>query len=71
MAQGIIKSYDPNTGIGIVLDEETREDLVLDSQSLNESIFITLRQGQRINYTKIESDDQVKITKIKIGQDKY
>jgi len=71
MAQGIIKSYDPNTGIGIVLDEETREDLVLDAQSLNESIFITLRQGQRINYTKIESDDQVKITKIKIGQDKY
>ena len=71
MAQGIIKSYDPNTGLGIVLDEETREDLVLDSESLKESIFITLRQGQRINYTKIESDGEIKITKVKIGQDKY
>ncbi len=71
MAQGIIKSYDPNTGLGIVLDEETREDLVLDSESLKESIFITLRQGQRINYTKIESGEEIKITKVKIGQDKY
>ena len=71
MAQGIIKSYDPNTGLGIVLDEETREDLVLDSESLKESIFITLRQGQRINYTKTESDGEIKITKVKIGQDKY
>jgi len=71
MAQGIIKSYDPNTGLGIVLDEETREDLVLDSESLKESIFITLRQGQRINYTKIESGGEIKITKVKIGQDKY
>tara|TARA_B110000014_G_C20030965_1_gene535371 strand:+ start:676 stop:891 length:216 start_codon:yes stop_codon:yes gene_type:complete len=71
MAQGIIKSYDPNTGVGIVLDEETREDLVLNSDSLNGSIFITLRQGQRVNYTKIESEGEVKITKIKIGQDKY
>ena len=71
MAQGIIKSYDPNTGVGIVLDEETREDLVLNSDSLNGSIFITLRQGQRINYTKIESEGEVKIIKIKIGQDKY
>ena len=71
MAQGIIKSYDPNTGIGIVLDEETRKDLVLNPESLKESIFITLRQGQRINYVKTESDGQVEITKIKIGQDKY
>ncbi|RZP24945.1 MAG: cold-shock protein [Candidatus Actinomarinales bacterium] len=71
MAQGIIKSYDPNTGVGIVLDEETREDLVLNSDSLNGSIFITLRQGQRVNYTKIESEGEVKIIKIKIGQDKY
>ena len=71
MAQGIIKSYDPNTGVGIVLDEETRQDLVLNSDSLDDSIFITLRQGQRVNYTKIESEGEVRITKIKIGQDKY
>ena len=42
MAQGIIKSYDPNTGLGIVLDEETREDLVLDSESMKQSIFVKI-----------------------------
>ena len=71
MAQGIVKSYDPNTGIGIVLDEETKDELILDSNSLKNSIFITLRQGQRLNYTKINDDGKSKIINIKIGQDKY
>jgi len=71
MAQGIVKSYDPNTGIGIVLDEETKDELILDSNSLKNSIFITLRQGQRLNYTKINNDGKSKIINIKIGQDKY
>jgi len=71
MAQGIVKSYDPNTGIGIVVDEETKDELILDSNSLKNSIFITLRQGQRLNYTKINDDGKSKIINIKIGQDKY
>ena len=71
MAQGIVKSYDPNTGIGIVIDEETKEDLVIDKSTLDKSIFITLRQGQRINYTKKESEDKIFIVDIKIGQDIY
>ena len=71
MAQGIVKSYDPNTGIGIILDEETKDDLVLEPNSLKNSIFITLRQGQRLNYTKIDDNGEVKIINIKIGQDKY
>ena len=71
MAQGIVKSYDPNTGIGIVIDEEPKEDLVIDKKILNKSIFITLRQGQRINYTKKQTDDKISITDIKIGQDIY
>ena len=71
MAQGIVKSYDPNTGIGIVIDEETKEDLVIDKSTLDKSIFITLRQGQRINYTKKETEDKIFIVDIKIGQDIY
>ena len=71
MAQGIVKSYDPNTGIGIILDEETKDDLILEPNSLNNSIFITLRQGQRLNYTKINDNGEVKVIDIKIGQDKY
>jgi len=71
MAQGIVKSYDPNTGIGIIVDEETKDELILESNSLKNSIFITLRQGQRLNYTKINDDGKSKIINIKIGQDKY
>ena len=71
MAQGIVKSYDPNTGIGIVIDEETKEDLVIDKSTLDKSIFITLRQGQRINYTKKKTEDKMLIVDIKIGQDIY
>ena len=71
MAQGIVRSYDPNTGIGIILDEETKDNLILEPGSLNNSIFITLRQGQRLNYTKINDNGEVKVTDIKIGQDKY
>ena len=71
MAKAIVKSYDPNTGIDIVIDEETKEDLVIDKKILNKSIFITLRQGQRINYTKKQTDDKISITDIKIGQDIY
>ena len=71
MAQGIVKSYDPNTGIGIILDEETIDDLILEPNSLNNSIFITLRQGQRLNYTKINDNGEVRVIDIKIGQDKY
>ena len=71
MAQGIVKSYDPNTGIGIVIDEETKEDLVIDKITLDKSIFITLRQGQRINYTKKKTEDKIFIVDIKIGQDIY
>ena len=71
MAQGIVKSYDPNTVIGIILDEETKDDLILEPNSLNNSIFITLRQGQRLNYTKINDNGEVRVIDIKIGQDKY
>ena len=58
MSQGIVKSYDPNTGIGVVLDEESKEEIYLTKDSLKDSIFRTLRQGQRINYTKQEQDEQ-------------
>jgi len=71
MSQGIVKSYDPNTGIGVVLDEESKEEIYLTKDSLKDSIFRTLRQGQRINYTKQEQDEHIVATKIRIGQDEY
>jgi cold shock CspA family protein len=46
--QGVIKSYDPGTGDGVILcDTDLREyDLALDA--LVGSVFRMLRQGQRV-----------------------
>jgi Cold shock proteins len=50
MAQGIVKSYDPNSGSGIVLLDTDKTEVYIQPGSLKDSIFITLRQGQRINF---------------------
>ena len=71
MAQGVVKSYDPNTGNGIILLDTDKSEVYLIPGSLKGSIFRTLRQGQRINF-ELESHDEVNVVKnIRIGQDKY
>ena len=71
MAQGVVKSYDPNTGNGIILLDTDKSEVCLIPGSLKGSIFRTLRQGQRINF-EIESHNEVNVVKnIRIGQDKY
>ena len=71
MAQGVVKSYDPNTGNGIILLDTDKSEVYLIPGSLKGSIFRTLRQGQRINF-EIEIHNEVNVVKnIRIGQDKY
>jgi len=48
MAQGVVKSYDPNSGNGIVVLDTDKSEVYLQPGSLKDSIFRTLRQGQRI-----------------------
>ncbi|MEC7925998.1 MAG: cold shock domain-containing protein, partial [Actinomycetota bacterium] len=68
MAQGVVKSYDPNSGNGIVLLDTDKTEVYIQPGSLKSSIFRTLRQGQRINFD-IENKNDIKIIKnIKIGQ---
>ena len=50
MAQGVVKSYDPNSGSGIVLLDTDKTEVYIQPGSLKDSIFRTLRQGQRINF---------------------
>ena len=50
MAQGVVKSYDPNSGNGIVVLDSDKSEVYLKAGSLKGSIFRTLRQGQRINF---------------------
>ena len=71
MAQGVVKSYDPNTGNGIVILDTDKTEVFLAPGSLKGSIFRTLRQGQRVNFDIEQIDEIPTIVNIRIGQDKY
>ena len=71
MAQGVVKSYDPNSGNGIVVLDSDKSEVYLKAGSLKDSIFRTLRQGQRINFDIVEEEDIKIISNVKIGQGDY
>jgi len=71
MAQGVVKSYDPNTGNGIIILDTDKTEVYLTPGSLKGSIFRTLRQGQRINFDIKEEDSLKTVLNVRIGQDKY
>ena len=48
--QGVVRTYDPHTGEGIVVRDTDRAELVLAADALEGSIFRMLRQGQRVNF---------------------
>lgn len=49
--QGVIKSYDPTTGDGIVIRDTDLSEHDLADDALEGSIFRMLRQGQRVCFT--------------------
>ena len=71
MAQGVVKSYDPNSGSGIVLLDTDKTEVYIQPGSLKDSIFRTLRQGQRINFEIENIEDKKVIKNVKIGQGDY
>ena len=52
--QGVIKSYDPTTGDGVVLCDTDLNDYDLAADALDGSIFRMLRQGQRVVFRSTE-----------------
>lgn len=46
--QGVVKAYDPLTGEGIVVRDTDRAEIAVGPGALDQSIFRTLRQGQRV-----------------------
>ena len=69
--RGVVKSYDPNSGNGIVVLDSDKSEIYLKAGSLKGSIFRTLRQGQRINFDIVEEEDIKIISNVKIGQGDY
>ncbi len=71
MDQGVVKTYDPVTGVGIVVRDEDRSEVFLRPGSLEGSVFRTLRQGQRIIFDAVDEDGHWYISSIRLGQDGY
>ena len=71
MAQGVVKTYDPNSGNGIVVIDSDKTEVYIKAGSLKGSIFRPLRQGQRINFDINEEENLKVITNVKIGQGGY
>jgi cold shock CspA family protein len=70
MAQGTVKSYDPITGQGIILDD-SGDEVFLADDALEGSIFLMLRQGQRVNYDPVERGGFTLASRLRLGQDGY
>ena len=64
--QGVIKSYDPGTGDGIVIRETDLAEFDLAEGALDGSDFRMLRQGQRVLF--ILDDDQ-RATSLSLGSE--
>lgn len=71
MDQGVVKIYDPVTGVGIVVRDEDRSEVFLRPGSLKGSVFRTLRQGQRIIFDTVEDDGSNYVSTVRLGQDGY
>lgn len=46
--QGVIKSYDPSTGVGVIVSESDLAEYELADDALQGSLLRMLRQGQRV-----------------------
>jgi CspA family cold shock protein len=71
MPQGVVKTYDPVTGAGIIVRDDDRSEVFLRPGSLKGSIFRTLRQGQRLVFDLVEDEGTTYVTSIKVGQEGY
>jgi cold shock CspA family protein len=71
MHQGVVKTYDPVTGVGIVVRDDDRSHVFLRPGSLQGSVFRTLRQGQRIIFDSVDEDGRSYVSSIRLGQDGY
>ncbi len=64
--QGVVKSYDPDTGTGAIITDTDRTNYDLAADALAGSIFRMLRPGQRIVF---DLDGEGRATRIRLGSE--
>jgi cold shock CspA family protein len=65
--QGVIKTYDPASGIGLVLRDTDLSEYDLSPVALEGSVFRMLRQGQRVVF---ELDHLGRATRLRLGSER-
>jgi CspA family cold shock protein len=71
MLQGVVKTYDPVTGAGIIVRDDDRSEVYLRPGALQGSIFRMLRQGQRLVFDTVEEDGNQFAISVRVGQEGY
>lgn len=64
--QGVIKSYDPVTGDGVLVNEADLADVDLADDALEGSVFRMLRQGQRVQF---DLNGDGRATRLRLGSE--
>ena len=64
--QGVVKSYDPGTGQGLVMQDTDLSEHDLASDALDGSVFRMLRQGQRVIF---DLDESGLATRLRLGSE--
>ena len=64
--QGVVKSYDPGTGDGLIVRDSDLVEFEIADGALEGSIFRMLRQGQRVVF---ELDGDYNATGLKLGSE--
>ncbi len=64
--QGVIKSYDPGTGDGVVLCDTDFKEYDLTADALEGSVFRMLRQGQRVIFDVV---GHTQATRLRLGSE--
>ncbi len=64
--QGVVKSYDPGSGDGVIVRDSDLVEFELTDGALEGSIFRMLRQGQRVVF---ELDDNNNAVNLKLGSE--
>ncbi len=64
--QGVIKSYDPVSGDGVLVNEADLADIDLAADALEGSLFRMLRQGQRVQF---DLDENGRATRLRLGSE--
>jgi CspA family cold shock protein len=64
--QGVVKSYDPGTGDGVLVRDADRSEHDLAADALAGSVFRMLRQGQRVVF---DLDAEGRATHLRLGSE--